>query len=97
MEMQERPDEKKEQQDEKFLSDTQKVVKKHLEDPNHQISEEDIKNVRIGMTPPDTLSQSDDPNAAIEERVSEITEDGDKNDDETPPSEDRITPWDVTT
>ena len=36
----------------KFESDTQKVVRQHLEDKDHVISDEDIDNIRIGMTPP---------------------------------------------
>jgi len=35
-----------------FESDTQKIVRRHLEDPNHVITDEDLKNIRVGMTPP---------------------------------------------
>ena len=35
-------------------SDTQKIVRRHLEDPNHVITEEELKNIRIGITLPVT-------------------------------------------
>ena len=35
-----------------FESDTSKVIRKHLEDPFHIISQEEIRQVRIGMLPP---------------------------------------------
>lgn len=34
-----------------FESDAKKVVRKHLEDKDHVITEEEIRNVRIGVTP----------------------------------------------
>jgi hypothetical protein len=41
-----------------FESDTQKIVRRHLEDPNHVITEEELKNIRIGMIPPVTEQKS---------------------------------------
>jgi hypothetical protein len=35
-----------------FESDTQRIVRRHLEDPNHVITDEDLKSIRVGMTPP---------------------------------------------
>jgi hypothetical protein len=79
-----------ENQDE-FVSDTQKVVRRHLENEDDVISEEDIRNVRIGMTPPGALSAEE-----AEERAKELTEDADKK-EETEAGDEPITPWDLTT
>lgn len=37
----------------RFESDTQKLVHRHLQDKNHVITEEELRNVRIGVMPPD--------------------------------------------
>lgn len=34
----------------RFESDIKKVVRKHMEDKDHVFTEEDIRNVRVGMT-----------------------------------------------
>ena len=49
----------------RFESDTQKIVRKHLEDKNHVISEDEIRNIRVGMTP------SPEQNPAGEDAVQE--------------------------
>lgn len=36
----------------RFESDTKKLVRKHLADPNHVITEEEMRNIRVGLTPP---------------------------------------------
>ena len=59
---------------ERFESDTQKIVHRHLEDENHTITEEEIRNVRIGMTPP--LDQpTEQAVAESEERIAELPSD----------------------
>jgi hypothetical protein len=47
-----REDVNKDQNEERFESDTQKLVRRHLEDEDHVITEEEIRNVRVGMSPP---------------------------------------------
>ena len=37
---------------ERFESDAKKIVRRHLEDKDHVITEEEIASIRIGMTPP---------------------------------------------
>lgn len=37
---------------ERFESDAHKIVRRHLQDKNHVITEEELRNVRVGMTPP---------------------------------------------
>ena len=84
---------------EKFESDTQKVVHKHLEDPNHTISEEEIRNERVGMTPPNAGKDPDELNKEIEDSVEKISEEEEKRNDKDgeKPNDEPITPWDVTT
>jgi hypothetical protein len=68
-----------------FESDTKKLVREHLADPNHVITEEDIKNVRIGMTSEldETTHEGID---ALQKRVDAHRE---ENTGQT------VTPWDV--
>jgi hypothetical protein len=88
-------DNNEEQNEESFESDTQKVIHRHLENEDDVITDEDIRNVRIGMTPP--------LDAPTEEAVREREEDekiADKktiNEDEIVPGEQGITSWDVIT
>jgi hypothetical protein len=44
-------EQKPEQKNHRFESDTKKLIRRHLSDPTHVITEEDIAGVRIGMIP----------------------------------------------
>jgi hypothetical protein len=84
--------------DERFESDTQKIVRRHLENKDDIITDEDIASVRVGMSPPQfdraTKARLEDEEARedVEEDLLKGTEDmkNDKNLDE-----DQITPWDT--
>jgi hypothetical protein len=84
--------------DERFESDTQKIVRRHLEDKNDIITDEDIASVRVGMTPPqfdrptEARLESEEALEKVEENLLNGTEDmdEDKNLDE-----EQITPWDT--
>jgi len=79
------------QSNERFESDTQKIVRKHLSDPNHVITEEEIANVRIGMTPSaDAPTQQ-----ALEEGEDRIADRKADSEDETLPGAQKRTSWDV--
>ncbi len=83
-----KPEEQNDSKITRFESDTQKVVRQHLEDEDHEISEEDIKNVRIGMTPP-----MDEPTRV---GVEELQEKIDENNQQHKTGGDKpVTPWDV--
>ena len=41
-----------EQNQQRFESDTKKVMRRHLSDKDHVITEEEIASIRVGMTPP---------------------------------------------
>jgi hypothetical protein len=36
---------------EKFETDAQKLVRRHLEDENHTITEEEIRSIKVGVDP----------------------------------------------
>lgn len=75
----------------KFESDTQRLVHRHLENPNDVITEDDIRNIRVGMTPPlDKPTQE-----AIEEMEGKAADRKALNEDEQFPGEQKATPWDV--
>ena len=75
----------------KFESDTQKIIHKHLADPEHHISEDEIRNVRIGMTPgPDAVTKE-----ALNERDGTIDGAGLIETNETDSGNQQITPWDT--
>ncbi len=72
----------------RFESDTQKVVRQHMEDEDHEISEEDMKNVRIGVTIP--------MDETTREGVEELQEKIDENNQQHKTGGDKpVTPWDV--
>ena len=70
-----------------FESDTQKIVRRHLQDKNHVITEEEIRSVRVGMTPPLEEIDNAELRADIEDENAK-TNNGDSAD--TP-----LTPWDT--
>jgi len=73
----------------RFESDTQKIVRKHLEDKDHVISEEEIRNVRVGMTPPNEERH-------LDEIVEDIEAEAEpKKDSKEKPADDPVTPWDT--
>jgi hypothetical protein len=80
-----------EQRQQRFESDTQKVVRRHLADPNHVITDEEIANVRVGMTPPpDAPTQQ-----AVKDAADRIADDKIDSEEDTLPGAQKSTPWDV--
>jgi hypothetical protein len=73
-----------ENENQRFESDTQKIIRRHLADENDQITDDDIRNVRVGLVPP------------TEERV-EIEEENKEteNSEDKEGSDEPITPWDT--
>ena len=75
-------------------TDSSEVVRRHLEDENHEITDEDIRNVKVVGT------ESDEPvtTGAEAKAKFDIEEDkpGKKDDEAAPkPSDNPATPWDV--
>lgn len=78
--------------EERFVSDTQKIVRRHLENEDDVITEEDIRNVRVGMTPPleETTEQS-----LSENGTDEAKDKRNPNDEDEIPGKQIVTPWDT--
>ena len=74
-----------------FQSDTEKLARRHLEDPNHVITDEELKNVRVGMTPPPDQPTEE----AIRDSKDKIADHKSDNEDDTIPGGQKMTPWDV--
>jgi hypothetical protein len=67
---------------ESFESDTQKIIHRHLQNKDDIITDDDIRNVRIGLTPPTPDTPA----------LARFAEEG-ENDEE--PKNNPVTPWDI--
>ena len=93
--------EQNEQEDtvpERFESDTQKIVRRHLEDPDHVITDEEMQDIRVGMHPPEagasTLERLKD-EEALEDAEKKIVGNTDDIEEGKNKRDERITPWDT--
>jgi len=83
---------------ERFESDTQKIVRRHLENKDDVITDEDIASVRVGMVPPqfdeatESRFEDDDAREEAEKNLLAGTNDMDKDKNL---DKDQITPWDT--
>lgn len=83
--------------EDRFESDTQKIVHRHLENKEDVITDDDIRNVRVGMTP----TSMDEPTEARFEGDDAIDEVEEKYighepaDQNQPGSNNPINPWDT--
>jgi hypothetical protein len=78
-------------QDQTFQTDSEKLVQRHLEDPNHVITEEDMQKIRVGVTPPADGTTEE----AIEESEDRIADRKVESEDDTLPGSQKVSPWDV--
>jgi hypothetical protein len=87
-----------EMNEERFESDTQKIIHRHLENKDDIITDEDIANVRVGMTPPN-LDDATEARFEDEESRDDVEEeylgDEDKIGEGKNPKDERVTPWDA--
>jgi hypothetical protein len=83
---------------EPFESDTQKIVRRHLENKDDVITDQDIAGVRVGMVPPrfdeatESRFEDDDAREEAEKDLLSGTPDMDKDENL---DERQITPWDT--
>ena len=83
---------------ERFESDTQKIVRRHLENKDDVITHEDIAGVRVGLVPPEFDSatevrfEDEEAREDVEEKLLGETEDM-KEDENL--NQKQITPWDT--
>ena len=79
------------QDNQRFESDARKLANKHLSDPNHVITDEDFKNVQVGMSaPPDEPTRQ-----AIKDGEDRIADTKSDKEDDVIPGAQKVTPWDV--
>ena len=72
-------------------SDANKLADKHMADPNHIITDEDMRKIKIGVT-----GKADEPTRqAIEESEERVADRKADNEDDTTPGAQKATPWDV--
>lgn len=74
------------EQGDRFESDTQRIVHRHLQNRDDVITDEDIASVRIGMSPENfqTIGE-DEPSETVANEENEAED----------PENDRVTPWDT--
>ena len=80
-----------------FESDTQRIIRRHLENKDDVITDEDIASVRIGMTPPldgatAARFEGEEAREEAEDNLLEGTKDMNKDENL---DEGQITPWDT--
>lgn len=78
-------------EDQHFESDVAKLVRRHLSDPNHVITDEEMASLRVGMiSQPDGSAQE----AAqdVEQHIADPKTDSENG---SLPGAQKITPWDV--
>lgn len=80
---------------ERFETDTQKVVRQHLKDFDHVITDDDIANIRVGMVPPEFDATTDERISEAEERLGNDSDDTDETKVDENLEDERITPWDT--
>jgi hypothetical protein len=83
---------------EHFESDTQKIIRRHLENQNDVITDEDIANVRVGMVPPEFDRATEvrfEGNEAREEVEDDLTAGTNGMGKDENLDEGKITPWDT--
>jgi hypothetical protein len=83
---------------ERFESDTQKIIHRHLKHEDDIITDEDIASVRVGMMPPE-FDRATEVRFGDDEAMKDVEEDltsgtNDMNKDENL-DEGQITPWDT--
>lgn len=80
---------------ERFESDTQKVVRQHLENEDHVITDEDIAKIRVGMVPPQFDRPTEDRISEAEERLGSDSDDSHERKVDKNLEDEKITPWDT--
>ncbi|MBO9683881.1 MAG: hypothetical protein J7502_14650 [Flavisolibacter sp.] len=83
---------------ERFESDTQKIMRRHLENEDDIITDEDIANIRVGMVPPEfdrateARFEGDEAREKVEDEVTGATKEMNKDENL---DNGQITPWDT--
>lgn len=89
--------ERKSENDEIFESDTQRIIRRHLENKDDIITDEDIASVRVGVNPQfdeATAARFED-DYARDQAEEDLIGDTDKLEEEKNSEDDQVTPWDT--
>lgn len=81
-----------------FESDTQRIIRRHLENKDDIITDEDIASVRVGMVPPEFDAATEarfEGDDAIEEVEDDLTDDTDDMNEDENIDDGKVTPWDT--
>lgn len=84
--------------EDRFESDTQKIIRRHLENKDDVITDEDIASIRVGMTPPqfdEATAARFEGSDAREEAEDRLLDDSEEMNKDENLDEDQITPWDT--
>jgi hypothetical protein len=79
------------QENKPLQSDAKKLADKHMADPNHIITDEDLQNIEVGKAPPPDAPTQE----AIQESDDRVADRKAESDDDTLPGSQKMTPWDV--
>ena len=83
--------------EERFESDTQKLVRRHMEDPDHHITDEEMANLRVGMNPPE-LDDATKARLKDEDAIDDVEKtmlNGRNIEEDKNTKGDKVTPWDI--
>ena len=83
---------------ERFESDTQKIIRRHLENKDDVITDEDIAGVRVGLVPPEFDSATAarfEGEEARDDAEDEVLGNSEELKTDENLAEDQITPWDT--
>lgn len=82
------------EKEDRFETDAQRIVRRHLENEDDVITDEDLRSVRIGQVIPDETNEEGEEN--LEELIEEAEKKNpNKSDEDVKPTDDPITPWDT--
>lgn len=84
-------------EDEQFESDTQRIIRRHLENKDDVITDEDIASVRVGGTPQfdEATAARFEGDHARDQAEEDLLGDTDKLEEEKNSEDEQVTPWDT--
>lgn len=77
--------------EEPFQSDAEKLARRHMADPSHVITDEELQSIRVGMTPPPDRPTEE----AIRDAKDKIADHKADSEEDTTPGGQKMTPWDL--
>jgi hypothetical protein len=81
------------EKEDRFETDAQRIVRRHLENEDDVITDEDLRSVRIGQVIP--VETNEEGEEKLEELIEEVEKKTPYSDPDIKPNDDPITPWDA--